>query len=99
MFLWDDHFGRSDALTEERQGGQLRRLYADFTKLAHELQPDCLILGRDVEHVGPSEHRESSRHLLSTTTVVYNHRIYLRRLDVARLPYAPTARKDHAVLL
>ncbi len=59
VFLWNDHFGRSDALNGERLGGQLRRLYADFTGLAHELQPGCLVLGRDVEHVGAEEGRAS----------------------------------------
>ena len=59
VFIWDDHFGRSDALSDEPQGGRLRQLYADFNKLAHTLQPDCLILGRDVEHVGTEEGRAS----------------------------------------
>ena len=52
VILWNDHFGRSDALSEEHLGGKLRTFYADFTKHAHELQPGCLILGRDIEHVG-----------------------------------------------
>lgn len=52
FFLWDDHFGRSDALDDVRYGGKLREFYAEFTKYAHELQPNCLILGRDIEHVG-----------------------------------------------
>ena len=52
VILWNDHFGRSDALREEHLGGKLRTFYADFTKYAHELQPGCLILGRDIEHVG-----------------------------------------------
>ena len=59
VFIWDDHFGRSDALGDEPMGGKLRELYADFNKLAHELQPKCLILGRDVEHVGTEEGRAS----------------------------------------
>ena len=52
FFLWDDHFGRSDALDNVRLGGKLRAFYAEFTRYAHELQPQCLILGRDIEHVG-----------------------------------------------
>ena len=52
FFLWNDHFGRSDALDDVRHGGKLREFYAEFTRYAHELQPNCLILGRDIEHVG-----------------------------------------------
>jgi alpha-L-fucosidase len=59
VFIWDDHFGRSDALADEALGGRLRELYADFNKVAHELQPKCLILGRDVEHVGTEDGRAS----------------------------------------
>ncbi|MFV0378090.1 MAG: alpha-L-fucosidase [Mangrovibacterium sp.] len=59
VFVWDDHFGRSDALDEVRYGGKLREFYAAFTQYAHELQPDCLFLGRDVEHVGTEEGRAS----------------------------------------
>ena len=55
FFLWDDHFGRSDALDDVRHGGRLREFYEEFTRYAHELQPDCLILGRDIEHVGTEE--------------------------------------------
>lgn len=52
VFLWDDHFGRSDALDSIAHGGKFREFYAALTKYAHELQPDCLLLGPDVEHVG-----------------------------------------------
>jgi alpha-L-fucosidase len=56
VFIWDDHFGRSDALYNEPKGGRLRELYAKF---AHNLQPECLLLGRDVEHVGTEDGRAS----------------------------------------
>lgn len=59
IFIWDDHFGRSDALYDEPKGGNLRKLYKDFAICAHELQPQCLLLGRDVEHVGTEEGRAS----------------------------------------
>lgn len=52
VFVWDDHFGRSDALDEEAHGGKFREFYASFTKYANDLQPNCLLLGRDIEHVG-----------------------------------------------
>ncbi|HEY4788306.1 MAG TPA: alpha-L-fucosidase, partial [Bacteroidales bacterium] len=51
VFIWNDHFGRSDALNG-RHGGQLRKFYATLTQYGHELQPNCLFLGRDIEHVG-----------------------------------------------
>jgi len=51
VFIWDDHFGRSDAL-DGPHGGKLRQFYATLTKYAHELQPKCLLLGPNVEHVG-----------------------------------------------
>jgi len=57
VFIWDDHFGRSDALDEIRHGGKLRELYATLSQYAHELQPGCLLLGRDVEHVGTENGR------------------------------------------
>jgi len=52
VFIWDDHFGRSDAISDKPQGGKLREFYAAFSEYAHELQPHCLLLGRDIEHVG-----------------------------------------------
>src|ERR1019366_7585840 len=42
VFIWDDHFGRSDSLGDKPQGGNLRELYATLAKLAHQLQPKCL---------------------------------------------------------
>jgi alpha-L-fucosidase len=51
-FFWDDHFGRSDALDGVHRGGKLREFYATLTKYAHQLQPGCLFLGPDIEHVG-----------------------------------------------
>jgi alpha-L-fucosidase len=54
-FFWCDHFGRSDSLDATPHGGKLRELYATLAKLAHELQPDCLYFGPDVEHVGNEE--------------------------------------------
>ena len=59
VFIWDDHFGRSDALYDEPKAGRLRQLYAELNKLAHELQPNCLLLGRDVEHVGNEDGKAS----------------------------------------
>lgn len=52
VFIWDDHFGRSDAMDSVRYGGKLRAFYAALTKYAHGLQPKCLFLGPDIEHVG-----------------------------------------------
>jgi alpha-L-fucosidase len=52
VFFWCDHFGRSDSLDATPHGGKLRELYATLSKLAHELQPECLYFGPDVEHVG-----------------------------------------------
>ncbi len=57
VLVWDDHFGRSDALDSIPQGGKFREFYAALTKYAHELQPDCLLLGRDIEHVGTEKGR------------------------------------------
>jgi len=57
VFIWDDHFGRSDALDSIPHGGKFREFYATVTKFAHELQPNCLLLGRDIEHVGTEEGR------------------------------------------
>lgn len=57
VFYWDDHFGRSDALDSIPHGGKFREFYATVTSYAHELQPNCLLLGRDVEHVGTEEGR------------------------------------------
>ncbi|MBB6130646.1 alpha-L-fucosidase [Mucilaginibacter lappiensis] len=51
-FIWDDHFGRSDALDAVNRGRKLREFYATLTEYAHELQPGCLLLGPDIEHVG-----------------------------------------------
>ncbi len=59
VFIWDDHFGRSDALYDKPKGGALRKLYKDFAIQAHHLQPQCLLLGRDVEHVGNEDGRAS----------------------------------------
>lgn len=59
VFVWDDHFGRSDALNDKPLGGPLREFYRDFTMYAHDFQPDCLLLGRDVEHVGSEDGRAS----------------------------------------
>ncbi|HMI01292.1 MAG TPA: alpha-L-fucosidase [Pedobacter sp.] len=59
VFVWDDHFGRSDVLDAEPHGGKFREFYAALTKYAHELQPKCLLLGRDVEHVGNENARAS----------------------------------------
>jgi len=52
VFIWDDHFGRSDSLGATPEGGKLRELYASLAKTAHQLQPQCLYFGPDVEHVG-----------------------------------------------
>jgi alpha-L-fucosidase len=52
VFVWDDHYGRSDSLDAVPHGGPFRKFYATMAKLAHELQPDCLYFGPDVEHVG-----------------------------------------------
>ncbi len=57
VFIWDDHFGRSDALDSIPHGGKFREFYTAVTQYAHELQPNCLLLGRDVEHVGTEEGR------------------------------------------
>lgn len=57
VFIWDDHFGRSDALDSIPHGGKYREFYATVTQFAHELQPNCLLLGRDIEHVGTEEGR------------------------------------------
>ena len=52
VFIWNDHFGRSDVLADVPLAGNLRDMYATLTRYGHELQPDCLFLGRDIEHVG-----------------------------------------------
>jgi alpha-L-fucosidase len=52
VFIWDDHFGRSDVLDSIPLGGKFRDFYKAVTSYAHSLQPHCLLLGRDVEHVG-----------------------------------------------
>lgn len=52
VIIWDDHFGRSDVLSDVPLAGNLRDMYATLTRYGHELQPDCLFLGRDIEHVG-----------------------------------------------
>lgn len=56
-FIWGDHFGRSDALDSVRHGGKFRAFYATLAQFAHELQPNCLLLGADIEHVGTEEGR------------------------------------------
>ena len=56
-FIWGDHFGRSDALDSVRHGGKFREFYATLSQFAHELQPNCLLLGADIEHVGTEEGR------------------------------------------
>lgn len=58
-FIWDDHFGRSDVLDDVPHGGKFREFYATLTKYAHELQPKCLLLGPDIEHVGNENGRAS----------------------------------------
>lgn len=55
VFYWDDHYGRSDALGPVPFGGKLRELYGDLGKRAHQLQPEMLYFGPDVEHVGSEE--------------------------------------------
>jgi len=57
LFLWDDHFGRSDVIDSVPHGGKFREFYATLTQYAHDLQPDCLLLGPDIEHVGTEEGR------------------------------------------
>jgi len=57
LFIWDDHYGRSDSIGAVPQGGPLRKFYAGLAREAHELQPDCLYFGPDVEHVGNEEGR------------------------------------------
>ena len=57
LFLWDDHFGRSDVIDSVPHGGKFREFYAELTKFAHELQPECLLLGPDIEHVGTEDGR------------------------------------------
>jgi alpha-L-fucosidase len=57
VFIWDDHNGRSDSIGPIPRGGKCRDLYASLAKTAHELQPDCLYFGPDVEHVGNEEGR------------------------------------------
>jgi alpha-L-fucosidase len=52
VFIWDDHFGRSDVVKSVPLGGRFREFYKAITSYAHSLQPHCLLLGRDVEHVG-----------------------------------------------
>lgn len=52
VFIWDDHFGRSDVIDSKPLGGKFREFYTELTSYAHSLQPHCLLLGRDVEHVG-----------------------------------------------
>jgi len=52
VFFWDDHYGRSDSIGATPQGGKFRELYATLAKQAHQLQPDCLYFGPDIEHVG-----------------------------------------------
>jgi alpha-L-fucosidase len=57
VFIWADHYGRSDSLDAVPHGGPLRKLYAELAREAHALQPDCLYFGPDVEHVGNEEGR------------------------------------------
>ncbi len=57
VFIWDDHNGRSDSIGPVPQGGKCRELYASLARTAHELQPNCLHFGPDVEHVGNEDGR------------------------------------------
>ncbi len=57
VFFWDDHFGRSDVIDSVPLGGRFREFYAALTQFAHEIQPNCLFLGPDIEHVGNEEGR------------------------------------------
>jgi alpha-L-fucosidase len=59
VVIWDDHNGRSDSIGQIPQGGRCRELYASLARTAHELQPDCLYFGPDVEHTGNEEGRAS----------------------------------------
>jgi alpha-L-fucosidase len=55
VFFWNDHYGRSDSIGTVPQGGLFRKFYAELAQEAHELQPNCLYFGPDVEHVGNEE--------------------------------------------
>lgn len=57
VFIWNDHFGRSNVLDSILSGVKFREFYATVTQFAHELKPNCLLLGRDIEHVGTEEGR------------------------------------------
>ncbi|HAO80406.1 MAG TPA: hypothetical protein DCQ92_15850 [Verrucomicrobia subdivision 3 bacterium] len=57
VFIWDDHNGRSDSIGPIPLGGKFRELYASLAKTSHELQPNCLYFGPDVEHVGNEDGR------------------------------------------
>jgi alpha-L-fucosidase len=46
VFVWDDHFGRSDALGEAPLAGKLRELYAALARTAHGLQPAIFLRAR-----------------------------------------------------
>ena len=59
VFVWCDHFGRSDTLGDTYHGGRVRELYANLARLAQALQPRCLYFGPDVEHVGNERARAS----------------------------------------
>src|SRR5258708_3120931 len=52
-----DSNGRSDSIGPVPQGGKCRELYASLARTAHELQPNCLHFGPDVEHVGNEDGR------------------------------------------
>jgi len=52
VFIWDDHFGRSDSIDAVAHGGKFREFYSTLAKWSHSLQPDCFYFGPDVEHVG-----------------------------------------------
>lgn len=84
-FIWDDHFGRSDAIDSVPHGGKLRAFYAALTKYAHELQPKCLFLGPDIEHVG-NENGKAGYPLWNA----------LNTIDGTKYSVSKTYRWDHA---
>jgi alpha-L-fucosidase len=69
VFMWDDHYGRSDSLDPVPHGGPFREFYATMAKLAHELQPDCLYFGPDVEHIGNENGRSCYPMWNAVTTI------------------------------
>jgi alpha-L-fucosidase len=84
-FIWDDHFGRSDAIDSVPHGGKLRAFYAALTKYAHGLQPKCLFLGPDIEHVG-NENGKAGYPLWNA----------LNTIDGTKYSVSKTYRWDHA---